>query len=559
MTLSLLAYPPTLAFARNNVFVRLQTDNYISVAGVLASATINVLQSPYPSADQKFTIVWTSDIDHSVTFTFKDTPDNSGLQLPTGAGAIDLYQYTAAVSSWLQKNHEFYRDFIIQWNNDDLIYITARDKNITDFDFTDVSSPRTTFSNIVDGTLKELRPNFKILLEIYQRSSAGVDTFIGLKSGAPDDDGNVLFDVSNQIRPLLSPTPSWPQSSIIQERTDFLNQFYCRAAEYYGSDPVTYAMTNYGCFRAIYGGAGKRKIGSLNSQGLTFFDEHVVTRQRFLTFQPLVKTVDIYQPEKYFWYNYGNSGGTIKTKITAIYSDSYTYSFIDSYSSTLGKIYELNFTFDKLHNNYNWPIVTNHTIIGFKFQILNSTDTPISEERIIMLDNIPYQDNRYFMFLNSPGGYDTLRCIGPAEKYGDYDRGVIIKLLSYNFTQSSPNVVDNEILEAQRYIVNTGWLSLSGVSGKFMADYLRELFLSPAIYQFTTDGIERIKILSGDVLLHKSNTNLYALTFEYYKSFKDNLFSPSADDSMNADNAFFGPGWGPGFINNINTQILNNS
>jgi len=528
------------------------------VAGTTAGATINVLQSPYPVQDEKFTILWTSDIEHSETFTFRNSPDSSGQQLPTGAGAVDLYAYTQSVCEWLQMNPELYRDFIITAATD-IITITARQLNVIAFSFSGVSCNGITISNVDGGTLKELRPNFKVLLEIYERSSAGVDTFIGLKSGSPDNDGYVLFDIANQIRNNYNPVPVWPQSSILIERPELLKQFYCRTAESYGSDPVTYAMTTHSLFKGLYGGAGKLKIGSLNNSSLTLLEDHVVNRQRFLTFHPAAKTVDINQPEKLSWYNYGNSFGTIKTKVTALYTDGSERINTESFTSYTGKLYEFLLTPSKLNSWYTWTWVPNHTIYAFKFQILNGSDTPLTEERIYTIDNLPYQENRYFVFLNSLGGFDTLRCTGVFEKNPEYKRNQVTKLLNFDFTHSSPEVVDININESQNYKASTGWLALSGVSGKQMADYLRELFLSPAVWQFTTAGLERIKITSGDVLIDNDNMNLYSLNFEYRKSFSDNLYSPSADDSMNADNAFFGLGFSDGWALNINTQILNNT
>ncbi len=561
MTLSLLAYSPPLAFARNNVFVRLQSDNYLSSSGVNALAVITVLSNPYPAADETITFSWTSDIDHSVTFTFKSGPDNSGVQLPVRLILMNMQQYVAYLILWLNKNQEIFKDFVIAQDDDDLRF-TSRLKNVTSFAVTVSDCDGVTLASLTPGTIRQLRPNFKVALELYERDQAGTDTYLGTKSASPDDNGIVLFDIANQIRPRLAPTPTWPQSQFVLERADLVKQHYVRVAESYGDDPVTYGMATQGLFRSIFGGAGKLKIAALNAQNISFYDEHVVTRQRFLTFHPLIKVVDWYQPEKLYWYNYGSSYGTLKTKLTAIYTNGSTHEEISLFPVAYmptdpGKVYEFRMSPDKLLTEYAWPAVTGHSICGFKFQILNGSNTPVSEERIYYIDNLPYQENRYFLFLNSPGGFDTLRCVGVAEKSGNYERKEAVRQLSYNYTPSSSEVTDIDIREAQKFKASTGWLSLTGASGKQMADYLRELFLSPVVYQFTTAGLERIQIISRDVLLHSTNQGLFSIVFEYRKSFSDNLYAPSADDSMNADNAFFGTGWGIGFQQNINTQILN--
>jgi hypothetical protein len=563
MTLSLLAYPPPLAFARNNVFVRLQSNNYLASAGVNALAVITVLSSPYPVQDETLTFSWSSDISHSVTFTFKDQPDESGLQLPTRLILMNLQQYVAYLVLWFGKNQEIYKDFIIAQDDDDIRF-TSRLKNVTSLTVTVTNCDGVTLASLTAGTLRQLRANFKAILEIYERDQAGTDTYLGTKSASPDDDGIILFDIANQIRPRLATSPTWPQSQFVYERADLVKNHYVRVAESYGDDPVIYGMSTQGLFNSIFGGAGKLKIASLNAQNLSLYDEHIVTRQRFLTFHPIVKVVDRYQPEKLYWYNYGSSYGTLKTKLTAIYTDGSTHEeialFPIAYMPTLpGKVYEFRMSPDKLMTEYAWPPVTGHSICGFKLQILNGSNTPVSEERTYYIDNLPYQENRYFLFLNSLGGFDTLRCVGKFEKSGTYNRTEAIQMLSYNYTPSATEVTDLDITEAQIFKASTGWLSLTGVSGKQMADYLRELFLSPMVFQFTTAGLERIKITSGEVLIHSDNQQLYSLVFEYRKSFSDNLYAPSADDSMNADNAFFGTGWGVGFQQNINMQILNNT
>lgn len=559
--LSTIISPAKLNFARNPIFLKVSSNNYISNNGL--PADMDITFNDFPDVDEIWALEYDGDEHITITFTFKTSPDNSGIQLPRQNSGESMASYVARVCTAIRKNSQLFKDFDIAVSGPASINFFSRQMNIYNLDSDDSTNISVTIT--ASGAKKTYRPNFKAIMDIYEiNGTTGDYTALGSKSASPDENGHMLFDVAEQLRPRFSPDFTFNMPAVSIVRSDMVKKFELRLAESYGSVPVIQATNVIAQCPAIYGGVANQKLGLLNSQSLSLYADHIENQMRFLTFHPNYKKVDKTQIERLYFYNY-TGASTLKIKVTAMYTGLQEDSYYNSITATASKVLELNTSVNMLYSLKTWATYTDSLIYAFKVQLFSTADIAVSEERVYEIDSLHYTENKYFIFLNSLGGFDTLRCMGDIEKSANYQRVDAIKILDASFTNKSPQYIDYNISEVQTYKARTGWLSLTHESGRTMADYLRELFLSPIIYQITNDGPERIKITSGDVFIQQSEQNLHAIGFEYRKTFTDEVFSPASDDPFSSQNTFFGTGFGSGFVvppyiqNNINanTNMLN--
>jgi len=527
MSITVESTPPIVALAGNPILFKLSSDNQVEIAGQLAILVLTFSATAEP--DDTFTLAWGS---ISITFTCKQFPDDSGKQFQDDEVVSSLNDWVALLVTYLQANYYLNKDFDIT-SAAAVLTITSKEK---------LADKTLVFTNGTPCT--ETSNQAGIDLEYWPVFRLGVQTLI--KDGSNfnkvaedlqpvDENSEAYFDIHKPLKPELSMDFKFPEASdtIIIARDLICREYKINYFEHYGTIPENKKVSASSSFYVLNGGISFLQEAIYNRQESNFWVK-LSYNQYFLSWQPLIKTIDKWQVEKLYFLVQG-SHTTLKLKIKIYYNDETPTSTITK--DTIGspvqyKVYEICITNNILQVT-GWD---SEIIEKIEVWFDDEGDQRVSEIRTYIYD-YSYQENaRYFMFLNSLGGRDTIRTTGQGINELEYDRSEINKVLSFDFTEKDRQISQLKPTERKTFKVNTGWKTEDDI------EWLRDLLLSIDIHQIIAGKLVPINIISKKVFQKKDNDKLFFLEFEYKRAFTDNYYTKEIvaakyDDDFNDDHA----------------------
>jgi hypothetical protein len=135
------------------------------------------------------------------------------------------------------------------------------------------------------------------------------------------------------------------------------------------------------------------------------------------------------------------------------------------------------------------------------------------------MDYAHHEEVRQFLFLNSLGGYDTLRITGDVEDSIELERSTISKVLGADFTELDHQVGQGSVSEIKTYKANTGWLTREQVA------WIRDFFLSKQVYQIVVGKLVPVVVSTTKATQRKDREDLFAIDFEYRRAFNSEFYS----------------------------------
>lgn len=511
MSITVESNPPKVALAGNPILFKLSSNNRVETAGQLAILVLTF--SATADVDDTFTLAWGS---ISITFTCKAAPDDSGKQFQDDTVEANLTDWVALLVTYLQANYYLNKYFEIT-PAAAVLTITSKEKlaNKT-LTFSKVGTPCTETSN-QSGIDLEYRPDFKL----------GVQTLISEDSDYRqvsedlqplDENDEVYFDVHKPLKPELSEDFKFPEASdtIIIARDLICREYKIKYFERYGSTPENKKVASSGTFYVLNGGISFLQEAIYNRLESNFWAK-LSYNQYFLTWQPLIKTIDKWQVEKLYFLVQG-SHSSLKLKIKIYYNDETSTSTVTKTtisSPVQYQVYEICLTNNILQLS-GWD---QENIEKIEVWFDDQADQRVSEIRTFIYDYNYYENARYFMFLNSLGGRDTIRTTGQGINNLEYDRAEINKVLNFDFTEKDRQISQLKPTERKTYKVNTGWKTEDDI------EWLRDLLLSTDVHQIIAGKLVPINITSKKVFQKKDNDKLFFLELEYKRAFSDNYYT----------------------------------
>ena len=182
----------------------------------------------------------------------------------------------------------------------------------------------------------------------------------------------------------------------------------------------------------------------------------------------------------------------------------------------------------KRYPNVPYPVATKHSdrtanglpkgIIAF-LRLSGHQAERISEIRTFKIDRSYQENRRYFLFLNSIGGYDTLCATGDQEDSLEYTRTESVKTLPIGFEYMDHERATDQVIEAITYKANTGWINRESLT------WIRDLFLSRKVFQIKGDKLMAVVISTTKVLQRVDKVDLFNIEFEYSRSYESEFYS----------------------------------
>lgn len=165
--------PKEFQLARNPILLELSTDNQFDPVGVAAGFTLT-LDQIVTDGDS---FILKMDDETSQTFTFRNSPDSSGLEIETDA---DLSQLVVNIKNAFETNYYLSTNYTFAVGYNGVAgegYVTLDAKNTGAGYNGSLQSPPTgmSISNNVTGVTEVERLNFAFVLQIYKRAKSTSD------------------------------------------------------------------------------------------------------------------------------------------------------------------------------------------------------------------------------------------------------------------------------------------------------------------------------------------------------------------------------------------------
>lgn len=512
MAISVENTPPKVELSGIPVLFELLSDNFIQTAGQVA--ILQVSFSATANEDEYFILSWGV---IEITFTCKANPDTSGTQFQDGSVIANLVDWVALLATYLNLNYYLQKDFIIT-SGGSILIITSKlkleNKTLT------YTNGGTTGTQILNqpGIDTELRPFFKIGLQTLIKEDSG---YIPISEDlqSVDSTGTAIFNIQIPLNAQLTPEFNFPEASdeIIIYRPLVCREYIIKYYERFGSPPENQQITIYETiYFALLGGISYLQRAIYNRQDSNYWAK-VTYNEYFLTWQPVRKIINKLQTEKLYFLIYDN-WAEIRLKIHVHYNDE-TPDFLTTKDTVSNpeqyQVYEMCLS----NNILQLPGWDEDIIEMIEIHISDQADERISEFRYYTYDYGYHENSREFFFLNSLGGWDTVRTTGQAINELEYERTNINKVLNYDFTEKDRQISQLKPSETKIFKVNTGWKSEDDV------DWLRDLLLSTETYQIIYGKLVPINIISKKIFQKRDNSKLFFLEFEYQRAFTNEFYT----------------------------------
>lgn len=512
--LTIISSPQPYSLSRHPVIYKMTSNKLITTAGV--KAVVELQFSDVAEENEYFTLTWNN---LSVTFTCKQTPDDSGKQFADNSGGATLNNWVDLASSYLRKNYLLSTDFTIEWNASNKIIITARK--------TGVEYSLTVDNNIADMTMPtntagitEVRPpNFKAITEIFIPNTNADDITTATKritlEADPDEKNpaQFKFDLSAALHAHLSPDiPAYNQTAF-SLANKIINKYYIRYGEQYGDESEVKIMTVAASKTFLLAGASYQEFPTHNN----LITGYLATNKKFLSWQPIEKTIAKEQQEYLYFLNQG-SPTQIGMKVVMTKKDGSTTTYVPIPTLINSPVTNAVYIFPATYRN-SWGYNIND-LKSYEITLINQALTPISETIKYTIETRAFENQRYFLFQNSLGGMDTLRATGIAELGWDLQIQNAEQTLADDYA-----VTDGQIIQVNSSVQDTMKLS-TGFYSKDYILYLKDFLLSKTRYEILNDKFLPITIDSKKIKILEDKQNLFALNFEYDYANKDESFTP---------------------------------
>lgn len=325
----------------------------------------------------------------------------------------------------------------------------------------------------------------------------------------------LFIDVSKPLHDYLNRKTYQPNLSIQQEEliTNKVVKYKITAGEGDGSINLpTYNTPDY-TSPELY--AHKGGISWLKHAHAFNFWTALSTDKMFLSWKPNNTVVTTSQPE--FVNFYSKTTGTRSVLVKAQTNIGLYTNTLFSFVAQAESVYCLPAGYASL--GIAAMIPSGEKLKWYSIQVMNGA-TAVSVERKYQVDLDAGLFNRYIIFENSLGGFDTLRLTGKFKGAvdNDYQDGLVNYTRSANITvPTQPRLSGSETF---KFKGGTGYLSPSEL------DWLRDLRLARHLYEVRNGLLVPVKPSSKTLSLLDDEKDIHASDLEFTDSFSSNSYTP---------------------------------
>lgn len=503
---------PAIAFSKNLLNLLLQSDDYLAAAAV---QSVNFAEFDAAVVeDDEVELSWNNG---AATMTAKDSPDDSGLEFPSGDGSE---AYVTSLLPWFRGNYILARDYVITTDfsgpNPRLVFTAI--KNGPDYDFPTAANS----GNTTPGVTDDPRVNFLHHLELFI-ATADSEFIQAFDANIPLDypvTGITTVDIHEALHAFLeSDYPELVEDFAICNNS--IRPYFFKMAQFYGSTPWVRKLIASDTFFINKGGLSKQAalLRDIVAE-LCPVDGHPELN-RFLRQGSINKLVTPLQPEWLTWINFTGSTKNIALEVTIFNDDGSTFVFhpVDSFSA-------LPFQKTQFPCGYAQLDIagqqTDESPIYYTCQVIDlDTSSPLTASYAFVIDYTFRPWPRYFVYENSYGAFQTLATVGKA--LNEYDRTTDSAQMAVDLHTAA---ITGEFLECNVLLQDKGTVNIGyDRSDPRTTALLRDFLLSRTKYLWDNGVLEPIGLNTKNLKDAADGVYVYANSFEWYFLYQEEVYS----------------------------------
>lgn len=360
--------------------------------------------------------------------------------------------------------------------------------------------------------------NYRITCEVQVIDSEGVFTEALTTERPPDAAGNAQFNVRLAFDGYFNPIPpARGLGGFISHISDRSVRARNRFGELWDimTVPAVYLTTQP--YLVLLGGIEKRPFAEID-----FFNTWLPTNKKFLSWKPVVRTVDLGQEDFISFLVYNQEITTLKSNIKAYYDDDTdTTQEIDTITAvSFGEIYEF------MIGPYNSDVLSIDplkNLVKYEFWLTDQDDTVISEVITMKLSEFKKTSTRYYLFLNSLGSFEVLRTTGLTTEEADIRKDIInVFLPAYYDADQGEEASHNPVNQRMRE-VSSGYQV-----GKEWLEWFQDFRLSEEVYDITDGKRRKVNIEASKMALPGDQDYRYFMRFIAREAYRNEVFTPKS-------------------------------
>lgn len=504
MALTLVSLPPSLAFARNPLLVKLQShDGSGALYGAtgVKSVTTAASSARFTNA-QTFTVAFEEPNGNTTSIVFSAvTSPASETEIPSNlSSGYTNTTYWAKIASVIGAHPRIAPFFTATHSvvsSNSLITIQCREA-VSGWEITGSNSAGFTVVNTNTLGADNTPANYRVRAEVFFESHYKSGDFrkVAELESSLDATGLHYFDISGIIErearhaQAKPPVPTWGTNT--PALADNLRRYYVRYTEIYGSPEAYQSWAYSSTLRCVNGGLDQR----LHAQG-----DWLAARDAtncILTWMPDGRRLADDTPEFLAWFNWDSATVTVVLEMKWRHRNSGDWSsptyFFDASPVAVapGETLLLPITPDLLGLSaeteaYKFSVRVVDAESGWN----EGSGVYLSPARTYFLDRDYHREKRTIQYLNGFGCPETVRCIGERSK-----RLTIVRELAESILPPAYSVNDSDRRQHQAEGENeityrTGFLD------KIEADVLQELLLENEVYDVSAVGYLPLQITAN--------------------------------------------------------------
>ena len=526
MAVTILKEPGDQFFARNPIAFRLQTDKYLQTPAQRPAVLIQWTTGNEPAAGDLIEIA--GNWGYTLTLTFVASSPSTNELTAYASGPIATYR--AALIAELQQNKILGTFFEIEDTSPGTFSIIALHKR--DGQIITLSGNTGAFSVVQSNTITAAvyRPNFSFLLELFVEQGYRSGVYGKVEASQlpnaiykPTPNTSSQADIYLQdalIDYLTFDLPQLPADDILVklcEKTQV--RWWCRITETYGNPAITqpWAQARERSGYAVKSGLNDEEYTPTYNP----MPAEASTVNKWMTKCP-EKEILPSQPE---WLSFRRDDADIAKIVIRV-----TFANGNLYSSGLApQISEAQLNAVSQQNDivmveagYDQlglgAIPTSSPIVSWEMQLLDASNNNLYKPRKYKVKEQPFLYLRYFIFQNSLGGVDTLRCTGKLTKVQKVERTKSRRPREYSFQMPERLLISTVTDEEMLYEISTGHIT------KAYADYLQELMRSEYVFEYRNGAYFPVQIEQGSLQLFTEDSGMYSLSFKYIAAYDEKIY-----------------------------------
>ncbi|MDJ1472827.1 SprB repeat-containing protein [Xanthocytophaga flava] len=349
------------------------------------------------------------------------------------------------------------------------------------------------------------KPNLTFLCEVWVEKDYLQENFVqvAVLEQPADSNGSTTFEVQTILDAQLKPYLPEGKETIVSRADSVFKRFYLRYTEKFGSPAVPGAYTQADIRYVLLGGLSFEEY-SRN----TFFTSYLPSVRPFFSWEPVTKEVFSDQPEYLYYMPDSFTLGSFQINCQITFTDGTTHSFV-AFTVSDVKRYELYCIpagFAQLGLDTKQPA---KTVQSWQINISGANSQTISQTRYYTLKSEYVAQKRYFLYLNSLGGYNTLCVTGKSTLELEPQSTNLEKIRPVNYKASA-----GEITTVRKYAETT----LKITTQPFKADQLRALsdfVISESVILFRNNRYLGGVVEMKTAIVHDETSTDNSLAFEF--------------------------------------------